>query len=1115
MSEQKFKAYRYYEGLCSTSEFIKELSKVLSTGVKSDVVKDNNGNILVDPFVLQSKNWDIVYPKPDKTTLDIDLDNMTSDDYKAKIENQLKQISDTVILKTTTTPVQAAAIFDDLSISQDTTKDSLTMYLEIYKPAFLADPEKYPLDCERNGVVPKLITKDMYKESFQETKRIEEIITTNANADVCSLTNANSKDTKSVTFTNVKEAELITTKIQSIYGANVGAADFYFPTSPGNASSEITFNASKIIEIKQKDNELYTLIKTTFNLDDRTYQRLNTLSFQVAMNMDNTHTITMVAVTQYIMYKIEAGKSYTIKGLNDATLLSTLIPEYKLDGIYTPLPDDSYSVDLETGTVITFNKVIEGDINENGNIVIRFDIQKDSNSTITERKAIANNHYMLMRLFDVINEEGNAPMENAYDNNGELIARKSHASDWSKLSWYQDFEDIYVDELDSDSGIGNVNDGTVHVPLETVGLNGDTKIRYWINTNNDRFSLVVMGNPSLDYARNRHITGACYCGKIDSFEKSINDIAGNFALFTSSSTEPCNTTMEIQKKFHTIEATDVDNAFSVICANGTREYHVLIPEGRHFNKNVWPKYCIKDANENMSEVKTVHQIYYESDNEAVISIHDAFDATHTLYVGYLYYEEDIMFHSGIDRDMFGNVLDVSKTNTYGLNTSDGVTSIMMYHTQSKAYYQKHQMMFTTTEEYMSKVMYGKSSYTGEYYADRIKVTHTNDGPRGMLNDILVIDSSSLYPLDELVINKDFNKSKEEYEETFVYFPITAPFSPLSDSPNARYGLAIKKSEVEPAFSDEDKVINIAADQLGLIASEIWNNIDKDIYPAEETNNGCSVLWEIVQDSAWTEGENGHVPTNFNSIALALIPTKEYKGITVTPEGTETFEKLTPENAVLAAGSKVGTLDKAYVNLTSFTLSPSDKLYYGVSDEPINDINKNAYIKVTPLKDGKPITNSTGAQYEYGIQGVPYHSVLDAIPETNEIELTNASPNKFLMLYSIKEEVGKAVITKYACLPLAGDVNPNSLLQYPCTVSTTIAAGMGKLLTAQNIVAPYNSNVIVAFEAEAGWTVENIKVNGEIQSSTKVEVNGEMKDGYTISAINKDTKIEVFFTKSVI
>ena len=77
------------------------------------------------------------------------------------------------------------------------------------------------------------------------------------------------------------------------------------------------------------------------------------------------------------------------------------------------------------------------------------------------------------------------------------------------------------------------------------------------------------------------------------------------------------------------------------------------------------------------------------------------------------------------------------------------------------------MMFTTTEEYMSKVMYGKSMYTNEYYADRIKVTHGNDGPRGMLNDMLVIDNSSLYPFDELVINKDFEKDPEEYEEPYV------------------------------------------------------------------------------------------------------------------------------------------------------------------------------------------------------------------------------------------------------------------------------------------------------------------------------------------------------------
>ena len=40
----------------------------------------------------------------------------------------------------------------------------------------------------------------------------------------------------------------------------------------------------------------------------------------------------------------------------------------------------------------------------------------------------------------------------------------------------------------------------------------------------------------------------------------------------------------------------------------------------------------------------------------------------------------------------------------------------------------------------------------------------------------------------------FEKNPDECEETFVYFPITAPYSPLSDSPNATDGLAIKKQE---------------------------------------------------------------------------------------------------------------------------------------------------------------------------------------------------------------------------------------------------------------------------------------------------------------------------------
>ena len=43
MSEQKYKADRFHEGLCSTKDMVKELAKVLSIGVCSNEVKDADG----------------------------------------------------------------------------------------------------------------------------------------------------------------------------------------------------------------------------------------------------------------------------------------------------------------------------------------------------------------------------------------------------------------------------------------------------------------------------------------------------------------------------------------------------------------------------------------------------------------------------------------------------------------------------------------------------------------------------------------------------------------------------------------------------------------------------------------------------------------------------------------------------------------------------------------------------------------------------------------------------------------------------------------------------------------------------------------------------------------
>ena len=367
--------------------------------------------------------------------------------------------------------------------------------------------------------------------------------------------------------------------------------------------------------------------------------------------------------------------------------------------------------------------------------------------------------------------------------------------------------------------------------------------------------------------------------------------------------------------------------------------------------------------------------------------HANYDDTHNIIVSFGYYQEKFIITSGVARDVFGNVIDVDKVKDYGANTSDGVTSIMMYHTRSKAYYQKHHMLFATTEEYMSKVMYGKSSYTGEYYADRIKVTHSNDGPRGTLSDLLVIDSSSLYALDELVINKDFEKDPDEYEETFIFFPITAPYSPLSDSPNARYGLAIKKEEVEPKYTDEEIILKLALQSLSSF-TEHWKNVESNIYPRDIVDE-CSVYWKEVEGSAWIGNED--TPSDYSPVQLAVVNTSEYQG------DLETL--ITPiEGVVLEQGGIKANKTVSYLKITGFTAETGDTIAYGISSVPIESFGTGAQLKVV-LYDGTEENES----FEYNIQGVPYTADIGEELPATDVQLTDAAPDKYLVLYSVSEQ----------------------------------------------------------------------------------------------------------------
>jgi hypothetical protein len=1122
MSEQKFKAYRYYEGICSSKDFIKELSKALSIGVRSNEVKDSEGNVLLEPFILKSKNWDIVYPAPD-STLSIDTMNMTDEDYRAKINNQVNQISDTVILKTTTTPIDLSNTTDDIAIDNDRYKESLTMYLEIYKPTYVANPEIYPLDCERHGVIPKVITKGMYEDSFKIKKRVEEIVTLATN-DCCTINETTTVNNGIKEYNSYSECSLVVSKIINAYGGDAGAAGFYMPQIAGMGTADLELNKSEILGIKSKDNDLYNIIRDILNIDDNTYRLLTVLKFNVNCVNPNEYYLSIESETVKSIYTVAKDGSYQVqKAEKDDVIITNIIPEYFIDGVYIPVDRNlwEYDATVLNNRGIVFKESITGDVAKNGNIVIRYDIAVPEDENVSERGFILNNHYCLMRLFDELNDEGNGPSETSYDENGAVIVQRAHVSDWTKLSWYKDFEEIYRDDIDSDVSTTNITDGTLLVPLETAGLNGETKIRYWLNTNNDRFDLIVMGNPSLDYSRERHIISACYCGRIDSFDESVADVAGNFALFTSSSTEPCKTTMTTEKEYLAITYDDaiydtsdpnyvdfLEKAYKTPCIDGYTEYYIQLPEGRYFNQEEWPKYMVIDeSGEAVSHLQTVYRISYITNNEAKITIHSSFDSTHQLVVGYPYYTEKIVLTSGVQRDLFGNVESVKKTDTYGLNTSDGTTSVMMYHTQSKAYYQKHQFMFTTTEEYMSKIMYGKSQYTGEYYADRIKITHGNDGPRGMLNDILVIDSSSLYPFDELVINKDFEKDPNAYEETYVYFPISAPFSPLSDSPNARYGLAIKQKEVEPDWKDEHVKVDMAIQELGLIVNEAWWGITSDIFPIGVTSNGCSVLWETVPNSMWYETEQNS--TDYTPIDLCLTLTGYHgdQDVTLVAETIDS-ESVTQSTDPKYKGSKL--ISKVNFDATSFTIdTEADAIYYGVSDT-IPVVKKDDTIKVTIEPE-----NNTGTythdDYVYPIKDFLYSGIVEDIEATaEEITLKDAMPGKYLVVYGVKENTERAIIKNYGVVQLTHD-----MIKYPCQVSTLIASGSGVLDSESIRVIDYDSDMDIQFTPDIGWYVGKVIVEDSDGVKTEFSASDltKVNSAYTLKleGIKRDTTVTINLT----
>ena len=110
-----YRKFRYYEGVCSSSDFIKEIAKVVSLGVKNEAKYDTDGKLIQKAELIKALNWDIVYPTVDnsfnpggtnesgkKISLsnrddylndDIGVSQLSDEKYVEKLENQIAQIT--------------------------------------------------------------------------------------------------------------------------------------------------------------------------------------------------------------------------------------------------------------------------------------------------------------------------------------------------------------------------------------------------------------------------------------------------------------------------------------------------------------------------------------------------------------------------------------------------------------------------------------------------------------------------------------------------------------------------------------------------------------------------------------------------------------------------------------------------------------------------------------------------------------------------------------------------------------------------------------------------------------------------------------------------------------
>lgn len=324
-----------------------------------------------------------------------------------------------------------------------------------------------------------------------------------------------------------------------------------------------TLNANFPHTVELFTENLAPVLELHLNSVDAGYELVSTADY--VLNYDNPATNFVVApagADEFVMTFKSRGALDLQLGLGkvvDRVILKTTTTPESTDGIGA---GDGYGA---TDTATSLDMYVElykpaRLVNPENGLERYADI---NGSQVTTQQ---NNHYIQVRMFDRWDDAIQDYVKPKYDVSGTLVDKGANVSNWSKYAWFQDWKEYLIDELDSDAGISDLAQGVIFQEVKTNGMTDQFPIQFWISTNNNRIALVLMGDPTLD--QDNFLTSFAYIGRIQPFydtkyrvkfeadgttisrdangdpiieevrEYFENDVSGNFALSTGSSTIP-------------------------------------------------------------------------------------------------------------------------------------------------------------------------------------------------------------------------------------------------------------------------------------------------------------------------------------------------------------------------------------------------------------------------------------------------------------------------------------------------------------------------------------------------------------------------------------------------